>query len=101
MGTAYGEIDMIRGLTAGAAITEVYDDWLMELVVTHGVGTEIEANKISNYHFKSSAICIGQLKLVMADDDVVKYMLTKKAVGYLQMLNDYDKVVDTQIERNE
>ena len=100
MGTAYGEIDMIRGMTAGAAITEVYDDWLMELVVTHGVGTEIEAVKISNYQFKSSAICIGQLKIVMADD-AVKYVITDKAVRYLQMLNEYDKLVDTQIERNE
>ncbi len=99
MGASHGGIDHMTGAGAGAAITECYDDWLMGLLIEHGVETVLP--KI-HFHYKTAAVCIGHIQPEQNDEtNDYDYMLTKKAVRYLQMLNDCGTVVDTQIERNE
>ena len=101
MGAPYGGIDMITDKPVGRDKGQSYDDWLMEMVIKYGIGQTIETI-ISETWFIEVALGIEHMTGNPYDSlGKWNYKLTDKAHRYLEMLENYDRLLNTLHERNE
>lgn len=103
MGAPYGGIDPITGRTVGREPKMSYDDWLMWFLITHG-DSKVDDENLAHDGYPSAATDIGHMnrEIEMVENSkafTVTYQLTDKGKRYLEMLENYDRVVDTSNER--
>lgn len=105
MGAPSGGIDPITGKVVGSVTehTMEYDDWLMWFLITYG-NERASGDELYQYGYPTSARGIGHLErnTEVYDTNIeVYYRLTDKGKRYLEMLENYDRLLGTSNERNE
>lgn len=89
MGAVAGGINMITGKSEPLGSEQSYDDWLMEMLIKHGIGNEEDDLK-SPWNKIQAASAIGHVRI----KEVEKmsgwthiYTFTPKAQRYLDIMN--------------
>ena len=86
MGAIAGGINMITGRTEPLEPEQSYEEWLMEMLVTYGVG---QINGVIPHYKYIAAMQTGHIEELPPNPDEVnpKFRLTPKAQRYLDMMN--------------
>lgn len=103
MGAPYGGTDPITNRLVGSTNERVmeYDDWLMWFLITYGT-ERASGDKLYQEGYPMSATDIGHLErnTEVYDTNIeVYYRLTDKGRRYLEMLENYDRLLSTSNER--
>lgn len=105
MGASWGGIDPITGKVVGNEPEMEYDDWLMWFLIKYGDTRQSISEDAYLGGYPNTALEIGHMKRETEQQNdmnfEVYYQVTPKGKRYLEMLENYDRLLNASNDRRD